>query len=47
MSSDLKTFTDEEAGATTGEFAFGALIATLAIFIAFIGVRFSSDRAGP
>jgi hypothetical protein len=44
MLSNLKTFTDEEAGTTTGEFAFAALIAMLAIFIAFIGAR--SARPG-
>jgi hypothetical protein len=46
MLSNLKTFTDEEAGATSGEFAFGALIAMLAIFIAFISVRLSAARPG-
>jgi hypothetical protein len=46
MLSNLKTFTDEEAGRTAGEFAFDALIAMLAIFIAFIGVRSSSARLG-
>jgi hypothetical protein len=46
MLNNLKTFTDEEAGTTTGEFAFAALIAMLAIFLAFVGVRLSSARPG-
>ena len=46
MSSNLKTFTDEEAGTTTGEFVLSALIAMLAIFLAVVGVRLSSSRPG-
>lgn len=46
MSSNLKTFTDEEAGATAGELAFGAVAAVLAAVMVFFGVRFSSARPG-
>ena len=42
MLSNLKTFTDEEAGATTGELAFGAVAAVLIVFMAFLGVRLSA-----
>ena len=37
----LRTFS-EEAGATTAEFAFGAIIAALAIILAIVGINVSA-----